>query len=300
MSSYPPPLPDIYRDQAVGEAQAWVARFAPLVMEDNVLTEAEVRHRLETIHQLRGVGPALRDRLTSVGGPDHQELVGTLHSAVEQLDDVERDLRIRLASLAPGDPLGIVDLDQLQDRLAERAARTEVGVTDIPSKLDMKVSAGSWAAAGFLGLFSFGWNSFTAVHATLMIGGMYQSFGWPAFFMLGFYAIFFTVGIGMMIAALNAASSESIELNGHDLTVKRKLGFWERRKSYRLGPDSKAEISIHGDPGIQPANKRSPKPTVVLSDMEGRMVTIGSNAAPPHQKLVADKINAYLESQPRY
>lgn len=295
--SYPPPLPDTYRDQAVSEANAWVARFAPLVMQDDVLTEDEVRHRLETIRQLRSVGPALRDRISSVGGPEEQELAVTLASAVDHLDGVEKDLRTRLATLAPGDPAGIVDLDVLQDRLAEREARTEVGLFGQPEKLELKVCGANWAAAGFLGLFSFGWNSFTAVHATLMIGGMFKSFGWPALFLLGFYAIFFAAGFGMVLAAINSASTESIEIEDGELTVFRKLGRWVRRKSYRLGPNSKATIGMSTSSFRSSNQNRTPKPTIVVADIDGSEISFGDNAAPTQQQMIVDKINAYLSSR---
>lgn len=295
--SYPPPLPDAYHDQAVAEANAWVARFAPLVMQDEVLTEEEVRRQLETVHQLRSVGPALRDRITSVGGPDEQELATTISSAVDHLDGLERDLRTRLATLAPGDPAGIVNLEALQDRLAEREARTEVGLYGQPEKLELKVSGANWAAAGFLGLFSFGWNSFTAVHATLMIGGMFKSFGWPALFLLGFYAIFFAAGFGMVLAALNSASTESIEIEDGELTVSRKFGRWVRRKNFRLGPNSKATIGMSTS-GFRASNQnRAPKPAIVLADIDGSEVSFGDNAAPTQQQMIVDKINAYLISR---
>lgn len=295
----PPELPNAYRDRAVDEANSWVARFAPLIMEDEPLTEADVRKRIDVVRQLRGVGPALRDRLTSVGGPGEQELTSTLGEALEQLDSVERDLRVRLGRLAPGDPTGIVNLDALQDKLAERAARHEVGMmTDLaqPSQLELKISPGSKAAATGIGIFALGWNAFTAVHATFMIGGMFSAFGWPALGLLAFYAIFFAAGGAMAVAALNAASTEEIRIDGMDLSVIRRLGKWERKKIYRLGPESRAEIGMASS-GFNSGNNRSgPRPAIIIPDGEGNQVTLGTSATDMQRNAAIAKINAYLDS----
>jgi hypothetical protein len=295
----PPELPNAYRDRAVDEANAWVARFAPLILEEQVLSESDVRKRIETIHQLRGVGPALRDRLDSVGGPGEQELTDTLADAIEQLDSVERDLRIRLARLSPGDPAGIVDLEALKDKLAERAARHEIGMTTElaqPTQLDLKISAGNKAAAAALGIFALGWNAFTAVHATFMIGGMFSAFGWPALALLAFYAIFFAAGGAMAVGALNAASTEEIRVDGLELTVIRKLGRWERRKMYVLAPDSRAEIGVSTSGFNTNNNRNTPKPAIILPDANGNEVTLGTSATDHQRSQAIARINAYLDS----
>lgn len=294
-------VPNPYQEQAVGEANAWVARFAPLIMEEEAIDQAEVKRRLQTVRELQQTGVALRDRLTSVAGPEEQELTATLHSAIDQLPTVESDLRSRLGRLAPGDPDGTVDLDALQDKLAERAARNEVGVpTELaqPSKLDFKICPGNKAMASFLGIFALGWNSFTAFHATLMIGGMFHAFGWGALALLGFYGIFFAAGFGLVMAALNAASDESIAVDHDELTVSRKLGSWIRKKEYKLGPDSRAEISLDAGTGFSSgSNRNTPKPAIVITDVNGSQIVVGSSATDLQRQTAVQKINAYLEAQ---
>lgn len=295
----PPELPNAYRDQAVDEANAWVARFAPLVMEEQVLTEEDVRKRIETVHRLRSVGPALRDRLTSVGGYSELELTSTLGSALDQLDSVEEDLRIRLGRLAPGDPEGIVNLNALKDKLAERAARREVGMmTDLaqPTELDLQISKGNRSAAMGIGTFAFAWNAFTLVHATFMIGGMFSAFGWIALGLLAFYSIFFAVGGVMAMSAINMASTEDIHIDGHEMTLTRKLGKWERKKKYTLGPNSKARLGTSTSGVTTNSNRSGPKPVIFLTDVDDNDITLAMSSTDLMRAQSVDKINAYLES----
>lgn len=283
-------------------AEGWIARFAPLVMEDAALSEGDVRSRLELLDTLRQQAPTVKQDIDSLQGVEHIELAQTFRQAEAQLGSLESDLRRRLARLAPGDPEGLVDLDVLRDRLSQRSARQEMGLPtdqEIPAVLEMKTGPGNLAAAGFLGVFSLGWNAFTAFHATMMIGGMAKAFGPLAFALLGFYAIFFLVGFGMLYAALNAASSESIELRGHELTVLKKLGSWTRKKVYALDPKMRATIGEVESTTIRSSNSNSsrPVPSVVVVDVEGRSIGIAQAAAPAMRDQVRDRINSYLDAQ---
>ncbi|MEQ1935373.1 MAG: hypothetical protein ABL962_16055, partial [Fimbriimonadaceae bacterium] len=146
------------------------------------------------------------------------------------------------------------------------------------------------------GLFSVGWLSFTTFHATLMIGGFKQAFGWGALALLGFYAIFFAVGIGMAIAGANAASREEIVLDGYDLTVTKTLAGWIRKKTHRLGPDSIAEISTTTPTTMNNRNSR-PVPCIALNDAEGNAVTLGLGGTDAMRAANIERINAYLAAQ---
>jgi len=294
----PPELPNPYREQAVDEANAWVARFAPLVMEDSSLTEADVRKRMATIHQLRGTGTALRDRLLSVGGPSEVELTGTLAAAVDQLDSVEDDLRRRLAALAPGDPAGMVDLDRLRDKLAERAAQNEAGMISNlaqPAQLELEITKGNKAGAAAAGLFALVWNGFTLVHAIFMIGGMFMAFGWVALFMLLFYSIFFAAGAAITMSAVNTASTESVSIDGFEMTVSKKLGGWVRKKTYKLSPRTRAEVGVNNQ-GARFNNRRS-TPAIIMGDEFGNQINLGEHASDIQRTTACEKINAYLAAQ---
>ena len=93
------------------QANAWLARFAPLVMSPSAgLTESEVRKRLESVERLKSEAGSLRPRLGSLRLED-ADLANTVEQALRQLDSVEEELRRTLGKLVPGDPAGLVDLD---------------------------------------------------------------------------------------------------------------------------------------------------------------------------------------------
>lgn len=289
---------DPEKEQTRDEANAWVARFAPLVMSDEVFTETEVRQRIAACQSLSAEGQSLQARLNSIADTD-PELLSTFEKALGQLDSLESDFRKHLARLKPGDPEGIADLESVNEKLAERMARQEIGMDtarEIPDILEMKVAPGNKAAAVGLGVFGLGWNAFTAFHATLMIGGMSQAFGPMAFFLLAFYAIFFFAGIGMWVAAVNTGSAEYISLEGRSLTVRKSLGPWNKERHYTLAPDATAEIAEMEIAQVR--NSRTPpKPTPVvqLHDVEGNPIGLGATSTDAQRRQTRDKINAYLK-----
>lgn len=296
MQEFQPQVPQELQNQA----NAWVARFAPLVMSDGVPTEQDLRDRIRVCQELQSDGLKLKPKFEAIANLD-DPVAETFAQALDQLDEIEKEVRRQLGRLKPGDPESVADLDSINEKLAERLARQEMGLEpglEIPAMLELKVAPGNKAAGIGLGIFGLGWNSFTAVHATFMIGGFSQAFGWAALGLLGFYAIFFAVGIGMWIAAANAASAEYIELNGRELTVRKVLGPWTRIKKYKLGADTKAEL---GEMVMtQVSNNRSssrPTPVVMLYDEEGQSIGIGATSSRSQQEATCNKINSYLAQQ---
>ncbi|NOG38197.1 MAG: hypothetical protein HND43_02215 [Armatimonadetes bacterium] len=278
-------------------ADAWIARFAPLVMNQDVASVDEIRGRLRVLRALREESAPLTSNLESTPHPERPEWADTLLMAIEQLDSVERSLRRKLALLAPGDPEGLVDMDALRDRLAERAAHDELGVdADLaqPLSLTERTSPANYGmAAGLLGV-SIAWNSFTAVHAYFMIGGFKQVIGWAALGLLGFYALFFGAGISMLAAAFNAASEESIELSGRTLTVRRRLGFWVRKKTHKLAKSAVARIQKVNTMKFTSGRQASMTPSIVLEDEQGREVSFASGVSTTARNRIMKRINAYL------
>ncbi|HCE00917.1 MAG TPA: hypothetical protein DER07_07720, partial [Armatimonadetes bacterium] len=106
------------RERLRQEAHAWVARLAPLLVDDPAATEAELRERIARLEELHRTLPDVFLLKSSVDEED-QRLVGTVEKAARQLPNLEEGLRRRLALLAPGDPQSRVDLEQVQERLAE-------------------------------------------------------------------------------------------------------------------------------------------------------------------------------------
>lgn len=285
-----------WSNQAVeADMNAWVARFAPLVMPGDPPSVPELKQRLKEVDDLRMTGQILQDAPRDALDP---ELVDTFHQATSQLDSIEAELRKRLGRMAPGDPAGIADLDALQDRLAEREARQELGVLgeqDLNAPLDMKLSEGSWASAIGLGTFGFAWTSFTTVHCLLMVGGMTKAIGWAALGLLGFYSIFFLVGFAMLAGAFLALCREEISLDGLTLTVNR---CWKRikwKKTYTLMPDTKARI---GAAATMRNSDSPPSQGIIFTDSRGKEVTVGTSMAVAVREKALAKINDYLAAQP--
>ncbi|MBS1714445.1 MAG: hypothetical protein JST30_08935 [Armatimonadetes bacterium] len=286
------------RDEVVDVANAWVARFAPLVLDEPTATVPELKERIASATRLQDESASLLT-LLSPFETSEPELAETVKKAMSQLPSLEDDLRKRLARLAPGDPAGIADYRAIQDRLQEREARQELGVPteeEGPSVLDLKIADGNWAAAVGLGVFAFGWNSFTLVHCVMMIGGMSKAIGWGALGLLGFYAIFFGVGALMAVGSLAAASQESVHIDGCDFTATYKLGFLKYSYRRRLDPTVPARV---GAPERQGSSDSKPKATIVLTDEKGRELSVGQNAGKARLEAHCAKINAYLAAQDR-
>lgn len=278
------------------QTNAWLARFAPLVMGPSVgLTESDVRKRLDSVGRLRHEAGSLRPRLGSLQLED-ADLASTFEQALRQLDSVEEELRRTLGKLAPGDPASLVDLDALQDRLAEREARQELGLQaglQPPDVLEMKTSGGSWAGALSMGVFGLGWTAFTTFHATLMIIGMSKAFGWGALALLLFYSIFYLVGFGMLAGAVSMASTESIRLEGRHLTITRSLGPFRRTRVYELA-ETKATIGTASNFPLQAKGQR-PTRSVLLHDVNAKAISLSSHSDASLKQEVMDRINAYLQ-----
>jgi len=279
------------------QAHEWLAQFAPLLLSDEVPSREEVDRHLVAIEKLRTSGRDLTSRLSFLQSSEDQALAETLKKAYGQLDSIETDLRRRLARLAPGDLRGQVDLTEIQEKLAEREARQELGVSTLPEPppiLELVTSPSNPAAAAGIGIFGLGWTAFTVFHSVLMIGGMFKAFGWGALALLLFYSIFYAVGFGMLATAVNALATETIELDGRTLKIKRVLGGWVREKVVELNSKSRARV---GTPsmGWTNSNKQTPTLAIILTDASGKEVSIGSGASLELRGRMADEINNYLD-----
>lgn len=279
------------------QAHEWLAQFAPLVLLDEAPSREEVDAQLVAIEKLRTSGRDLTSRLSFLQSSEDQRLAETMQKAYGQLDSIESDLRRRLGRLAPGDLRGQVDLTEIQEKLAEREARQELGVSTLPEPppvLELVTSPSNPAAAAGAGIFGLGWTAFTVFHSVLMIGGMFKAFGWGALALLLFYSIFYAVGIGMLATAVNALATETIELNGRTLKIKRVLGGWVREKVVELSPKTRARV---GTPnmGWSNGNKETPTMAIILTDETGKEVSMGTGASLEFRGRMVEEINHYLD-----
>lgn len=291
--------PSALAREVVREAQRWLVRFNPLLDDVEGLRADECRDRLRLVPGLRESGEQVVRRLREYGGPDDLPLRQTVEGAVRELDALEEALRRRLAWLAPNDPQAALDLDVVQSRLAEVAARRElaeaVGPLTQPSeRLRLRTSMASWGGAFFMGLFSFGWLSFTTFHAILMIGGATKSFGGLGLALLGFYSIFFAVGIGMAYGAVMAACDEELTLEDGELVLNRCLLGLRWGKRYRLGTDSRAYVGRNvnrSDSGT------STNYYGYVLDENGREVKFGAGRPEPELERLTEKVNDHLQAR---
>jgi len=286
-------------EEARDAMRAWVARFAPLLMVPPV-GDQEIRERLRLVESLRGEIPTVERAKIQLLTMEDDELVRTFNQARDQIVALERDLRRRLAAASPGDPESEPPLDALQDRLAETAARIEMGVDAFHSgePLDIVTSPANWGAGVGLLVFSLGWNAFTTFHATMMIGGMWKAFGPGALALLLFYAIFWSVGFGMLWAAFVAAAAERIRVNGNELEVERKLGPFQWTRRYKVNCRLPVAIGTVQDNGPRPKNS-APRmlPCLIFTDEQGQPVHIARGVSDARRTELARQLNGYLEQQ---
>lgn len=274
------------------EANAWLARFAPLVMPNSALSVEKAEKQLVAAQLLREEADELMARLGALSSPHDIELSDTVTSAVSHLPSLESELRARLSG-------GQVDLDSLQARLAEREAKQELGLPtgfQNPAILELLTSPRNVVAATGIGVFALGWNAFTLFHATLMIGAMYKSFGPIALFMLLFYSIFFAAGFFMIYSTIDALSVETIELQHRTLTVRKTLGKWVRVKTIELDRETHAVVGT-ASMGFSNSNNKKPQRAILMTDSKGKEVSIGVGATEELKHRLANQINEYLKNR---
>ncbi|MBB6052549.1 hypothetical protein [Armatimonas rosea] len=266
------------------QAEGWLTRFAPVL---EIGTESP-QERLKTVQALQKDGERVLVELSAWATQDDQVLLTTVREALAHLKSVEEPLKRTLQGSS-----GTVNLTDLRSKIAEAAARTELGSTAVvPEKVELALAPGSLAAAGGMGLFSLAWLSFTTFHATLMIGGMWKAFGPVALFLLAFYSLFFGVGFMMARGALEIASSENLELFGRTLVLRKKLGFWVRERRIELGPQSRVSLEV---PTLRQKGSRAM--ALSVNDLQGKQHQFGLGA-PEHLKSdYVRQLNASLAAQ---
>jgi hypothetical protein len=270
---------DTEAQAARSNAERWIARFAPLI-ETPIEPTTEGLRKIQTLQR---EGEARLSELSPYGTEDDQMLLATLRDALSHLKLTEETLRPKLAERA-----GSVNLVDLRAKIAEASARQELGALT-PENLELELSQGSLGAAAGMLLFSFVWLSFTSVHATFMIGGMWKAFGPVALFLLAFYSLFFGAGFLMLKGALEIASKEGVSLHGNTLVISKKLGPWVRTKQIVLGPQSRASLEI---PNLRQNGSRAM--AITVNDSAGKSHQFGVGAIEHLKKDVVKKLNRYL------
>lgn len=278
------------------EMNAWVARFAPLVMAPPPLEAHDLRDRLELIEGLRRDSERLATAKSMLRAPEDEELVRTFEMALPQLSQIESDLRARLARVAPGDPESRPNLDRLQERLHENVARQEMGLaTDpVPEVLVAVTSVPSWAAAIGLLIPALGVGAFVTVHMLIMIGGMWMAFGPGALALVLFYAIFYAAVVAMFGGAFTAASEETIRLNGTELLITKRLGTLKFERRHQIDPDQKVKEVEQSETSNR---TRRFFEVIEMTDPHGRPIHFARGISNAKREDLVRHLNAYLAYQ---
>jgi hypothetical protein len=285
-------------------AESWLAEFAPTIEVDTLDSPDACQQSIETVQRLRQTGPGVLSDLNRLGQLSDQATISTLQQAISQTTSLESDIRRRLALVEPGNKLGKVNLNELQGRLAERAARQEVLGEDstplVPDVIDRVTSEPNILGSLFVGLFGLGWTSFTTVHCIFMVGGMVKSFGPAGLLLLLFYSIFFAVGFGMLYATIESLSRHHIRLDGNELTVTKTLGGWVRTKKYVVDTSYPPEFRIPpvGSAGFTAEKEGEPaKRAFVLKSTEGKWIVFGTGMDIREATELLQVLRLYLKQQ---
>ena len=279
---------------ALENADRWLAIFAPMLEFDQAGTAKEMERRIKLLRQLRSNSAEVQRALSSseeVGAADRLDVVT---KATQQLDSIEDEYQKRLAVEQPGHALSMANLDALKEKLAENAARMEVGadiLTPFEGHLEIETAKGSLAAAAGVGIFATGWLSFTTLHAVLMVGGMARAIGWGALALLAFYAIFYFAGFAMAYGAFIAGSNETVSIDGTRLVWLRKWGPIRMRREYELDATQRAQI---GKAQLGNSNNKAGTAVVQLVDAAGKTINIGAGSNLQQLQKIQQQLNGYL------
>ncbi|MBL8047239.1 MAG: hypothetical protein JNJ45_01025 [Chthonomonas sp.] len=232
------------------ESEQWVARFAPLILNDKPLSAEQLRARLDSIEQLRVSGKQLWSQVEA--SPDvREELKTTLMSALEQLPSIRYDLLDALENQRQGHPL---NLDKLQDTLAEREARQEMEVATsvVPNVYTAETSFGKTSSV-------FGWLFTLFVAAFVMFRSCSDEASaaqkLPTNEMI---PVWFAVLIVIALLVLAAQTwrgcvNEEVRIEDNTLYIRRYFGLYDSTKQYKLGPDSRV-VDISFQQGHETVN----------------------------------------------
>lgn len=97
----------------------------------------------------------------------------------------------------------------------------------------------------------------------------------------------------MAIAALDAASEETVEIVGRELVVRKKLGTWIREKRYQLGPNSRAGRAVANF--NQNRGRGVPNVEIAMVDAQGKEFRFGRSCPDHMRQQYIDRINNYVK-----
>jgi hypothetical protein len=254
------------------DAYQWMTRMSPLVLDTLPSTKSAAQRHLNDLKQQLQTGLAL---LHSIQNADlNPSIVTSIGEALRHLPDMIADVEAHLRFLETGAANAEDAAEQLREKLARRAAQSEVN--DIIGKnLDQPFQAitrqRSIPAALGAGIFGIAWTSFTTVHAFFMIGGMMQAFGWGALFLLLFYSLFWAVGLGMLATSVVSLGTENIDYYDGSLTTTFSVFGYQKRRTINIDRTFRPRVAkATWGPMVQQSNRRAaPQWCIEVRDTNG-------------------------------
>lgn len=293
------PLSSLGNQEACEAANRWLSRFLPLLNHSSPAQATHCRKNLALVKLLRPEGEQVLANLRRQASTEDVILLATLRQSLGELDEIESQLRQRLAVLSPGDPEGEVDLTAMRARLAEIAALREI--TPIAGPLQNQAShssvpltlpgsepkeglawaLGSCAVVGFL---------FTTYQALQM----FRTVGLSVPDQLSFWIACWAASLAMLGTAFHLASREEVTLNGWNLAIHWRLGPFRRSSQHRLETGNHAYLRT-------PESRRiGTAPTeVAIRNANGQPICFGARQRSEEQSQLAERINRYLGTLPR-
>lgn len=255
------------------DAYQWMTRMSPLVLDTLPSTKTAAKRHLADLQQQLQTGRTLQQAIAGMGL--NPSITTSIDEAIRHLPDMILDAEAHITYLETGAANAEDAAEQLREKLARRAAQTEVNDIigkEIEQPLEATTRHRNIPAAIAMGIFGIAWTSFTTVHAFFMIGGMMQAFGWAALFLLLFYSMFWAVGFGMLATSAASLGTETIDLYDGTLTSTFNLFGYKRVKKIAIDTSYRAKVVkvTWGGIQIQNSNRRSaPQWCIEVRDTAG-------------------------------
>ncbi|MCU0316648.1 MAG: hypothetical protein MUC92_08650 [Fimbriimonadaceae bacterium] len=279
------------REMLVRQANTWLSDFSLSLSPPPGCSATDLGKLAKKCEDLAMGGSGLLSELRRVAEPEDEPLLLMLQQSIDQVPGVELDLRKRLARVSTTGEGGWVDFNDLRVKLAELAARREIGassVAEIPSVLELSLGKRNVLAGLSVGVFALAWNSFTLFHAIAMIGRLSKVVGFFTIFLAGFYALFFGVGAGLIFATFEFFCDKELILEGNLCTVRRRLGRFVHDWKKTLHPETRAELMVTS------RTEDTTRRQIVLKDEKGNPFNLPEIPLVSDATKVVDQINSYL------
>ena len=255
------------------DAYQWMTRMSPLVIDTLPSTKTAAKRHLADLQQQLQTGRTLQQAIAGMGL--NPSITTSIDEAIRHLPDMILDAEAHITYLETGAANAEDAAEQLREKLARRAAQTEVNDIigkEIEQPLQATTRHRNIPAAIAMGIFGIAWTSFTTVHAFFMISGMMQAFGWAALFLLLFYSMFWAAGFGMLATSAASLGTETIDLYDGTLTSTFNLFGYKRVKKIAIDTSYRAKVVkvTWGGIQLQNSNRRSaPQWCIEVRDTAG-------------------------------